>query len=107
MAYICTAEDFIVEAVYRPLGTRTDRGHIAIFPKIRVKNRTRLSPRLAIELMWLTMLSEEAMSVEMDNREIDVGNINYEDNGNWGVFLLEGTFLHVYLYRRVKYQPSA
>jgi hypothetical protein len=61
-----------------------------------------LSPKLAIELMRLTMLTGEAMTIGMNNRGIDIGRINYQDNGNWGVFLPEGPFLHVHLYGRAK-----
>lgn len=102
MALIVETVNFIVEAVDKPLVTRLDGGHISISPKVRVKDRTMLSPRLAIELMRLTMLTGEAMTIALNNRGIDIGRINYQDNGNWGVFLPEGPFLHIHLYGRAK-----
>lgn len=102
MAEIYQTENFIVEAVDEPLVTRKDGGHISINPKIKIVDRTQLSPKLAIELMRLTMLVGEAMAIGLNNRGIDIGRINYQDNGNWGVFKPEGPFLHIHLYGRAK-----
>lgn len=102
MTKIYQTENFIVEAVDEPLVTRNDGGHISINPKVKVVNRTLLSPQHAIELMRLTMLIGEAMTIGLNNRGIDIGRINYQDNGNWGVFKPEGPFLHVHLYGRAK-----
>ena len=94
--------NFSVLAVDNPLVTRLDGGHIEITPKIRLDNRTLLTPKLAIEQMYLTMLIGEAMTLGLRKRGIDIGRINYQDNGNWGVFKTEGPFLHVHLYGRAK-----
>ncbi|WP_222982475.1 hypothetical protein [Flagellimonas meishanensis] len=94
--------NFIVEAVQSPLVTRKDGGHISISPKTRLDNRTLLEPMIAIELMRLTMLIGEAMTLGLKNRGVDIGRINYQDNGNWGVFRPEGPYLHVHLYGRAK-----
>ncbi len=102
MNLIHETSNFIVEAVQLPLVTRLDGGHISISPKNRLDNRTLLTPKLAIEQMYLTMLIGEAMTIGLNNRGIDVGRINYQDNGNWGVFKPEGPFLHVHLYGRAK-----
>lgn len=76
--------NFYVIAVQHPLVCRKEGGHIEITPVKRVVDRTILSPDLAIELMYLTMLIGEAMTLGMNNRGIDIGRINYQDNGNWG-----------------------
>jgi len=102
MSQIYQTENFIVESAEKPHVTRTDGGHIRIFPKDRLVDRTQLSPKLAIELMRLTMLVGEAMTAGLNNRGIDVGRINYQDNGNWSVFTPEGPFLHIHLYGRAK-----
>lgn len=102
MAFIYQTNNFIVEAVEKPLVTRTDGGHIAISPKVRVVDRTQLPPQMAIEMIRLTMLIGEAMTTGMNNRGIDIGRINYQDNGNWGVFLPEGPHMHIHLYGRAK-----
>lgn len=102
MNLIFETKNFVAEAEQLPLITREDGGHITITPKVRIDNRTLLPPKLAIEQMYLTMLIGEAMTIGLNNRGIDIGRINYQDNGNWGVFKPEGPFLHVHLYGRAK-----
>lgn len=102
MPQIYQTENFIVEAFDQPHVSRADGGHIRIYPKVRFADRTRLSPKLAIEVMRLTMLIGEAMSIGLNNRGIDVGRINYQDNGNWSVFKPEGPYFHIHLYGRAK-----
>jgi diadenosine tetraphosphate (Ap4A) HIT family hydrolase len=65
-------------------------------------DRTQLTPKLAIELMRLTMVVGEAMAGALNRRGIDVGRINYQDNGNWSVFKPEGPHLHIHLFGRAK-----
>jgi len=102
MSLIYETNNFLVEAPLQPLVTRTDGGHITITPRIRLSDRSQLSPKLAIELMYLTMLIGEAMTAGLIKRGIDIGRINYQDNGNWGVFKPEGPYLHYHLYGRAK-----
>ncbi|MEO9805197.1 MAG: hypothetical protein ABJF04_18210 [Reichenbachiella sp.] len=102
MSLIFETQNFVVEAEERPLVSREDGGHIAINPKVRLNDRTLLTPALAIEQMYLTMLIGEAMTTGLANRGIDIGRLNYQDNGNWGVFKPEGPFLHVHIYGRTK-----
>ena len=102
MALIYETENFIAEAVEKPHITRTDGGHIKIYPKIRKPDRLDLTPKEAIEVMRLTMIVGEAMRKGMNNRGVDVGRINYQDNGNWSVFKPEGPYFHIHLYGRAK-----
>lgn len=102
MSLIWQTTNFVVEAPHQPLVTRTDGGHITITPKKRLADRTQLTPQLAIELMFLTMLIGEAMTEGLRVRGIDIGRINYQDNGNWGVFKPEGPYLHYHLYGRAE-----
>jgi diadenosine tetraphosphate (Ap4A) HIT family hydrolase len=102
MALIYETSDFIVEAVDKPHITRTDGGHIEIYPKKRVLDRQALAPKQAVDLMRLTVLAGEAMTKAMNKRGIDIGRINYQDNGNWTVFKPEGSYLHIHLYGRAK-----
>lgn len=91
-----------MEAADRPHVDRLDGGHIRIIPKERVRDRTKLSSALAKELMKLSMVVGEAMEVALSRRGLDIGRINYQDNGNWGVFKPEGPYLHLHLYGRAK-----
>lgn len=102
MALIYESINFIVEAVEKPHVDRNDGGHIKIYPKVRILDRQQLSPKLAIELMRLTIIVGEAMSKVMNEHGVDVKRINYQDNGNWSVFKPEGPYLHIHLYGRAE-----
>ena len=56
----------------------------------------------AIELMRLLIIVGEAMTIVLTKNGIDIGRINYQDNGNWGVFKKEGPYKHFHLYGRAK-----
>ncbi|MFA5126261.1 MAG: hypothetical protein WC462_04645 [archaeon] len=102
MAFIYETKGFVVETVTNPHVMRTDGGHIKIYPKERVPDRQALSPSQATELMRLTVLVGEAMAIAMNKRGIDIGRINYQDNGNWSVSKPEGAYLHIHLYGRAR-----
>ena len=102
MAIIFESENFVVEAADKPHVDREDGGHIKISPKTRVVDRQDLSPKQAIELMRLTLVVGDAMARVMNDHGVDIGRINYQDNGNWGVLKPSGPHLHVHLYGRAK-----
>jgi diadenosine tetraphosphate (Ap4A) HIT family hydrolase len=102
MTVIYETANFIVEAADKPHVTRTDGGHIRILPKKKIVDRTELSPKQAKEVMRLTMIVGEAMATALNKRGIDVGRINYQDNGNWSVFRPDGPYFHIHLYGRAK-----
>ena len=86
----------------KPHVTRKDGGHLIISPKPRVEDRTQLTNEQATELMRLTVVVGRAMKEVLNRRGIDIGRINYQDNGNWSVFDPEGQTLHIHLYGRAK-----
>lgn len=102
MANIYRTENFTVESVDKPMITRLDGGHVIITPAVRIPDRTKLAPALAIEFIRLSMIVGEAMQTALNNRGIDVGRINYQDNGNWAVFTPQGPHFHLHLYGRAK-----
>lgn len=102
MAFIYESENFVVEAADKPHVSRAEGGHVRILPKIRVSDRTKLSPTLAVELARLTSLVGEAMEIAMNKQGVDVGRINYQDMGNWTVNDPEGPYLHVHIYGRAR-----
>jgi diadenosine tetraphosphate (Ap4A) HIT family hydrolase len=102
MATIYTSENFTVAAEEHPLIDRDDGGHITITPTTPISTRQQLTPRQAIELMRLTVVVGEAMHTIMNRHGVDVGRINYQDNGNWSVFKPAGPQLHIHLYGRAK-----
>ena len=97
---IYETENFEIQAASRPFIDRTEGGHIYIYPKVPVRDRTRLTPALAIEYTKLTMIVGEALIPAMARRGITVGIVNYQDMGNWGVFKPEGPTLHMQIYGR-------
>ena len=93
---IFQTENFDIIAPEKPHVSRTDGGHVVINPKISIEDRTKLSPELAKELMKLTMIVGEAMKIALERGGIDIGRINYQDNGNWR------HELHIHIYGRAK-----
>jgi diadenosine tetraphosphate (Ap4A) HIT family hydrolase len=102
MALIYTTDNFVIAAPDQPHIDRDDGGHIIIYPKIKVGDRQQLAKELAIELMMLTIITGQAMRSVMNKHGVDIGRINYQDNGNWSVFDPEGPYLHIHLYGRAK-----
>lgn len=75
-----------------------DGGHIMITPKVRVNDRLQFPPKKAIEVMRLTMVVGQAMIKVMNEHGVDIERINFQENGNWGVFKPEGllcTFIYL------------
>ena len=99
---IYESQKFFVEAVEKPHVDRDDGGHIKIYPKVRLFDRQQLFPKHAIELMRLTIVVGQAMTKIMNEHGVNIGRINYQDNGNWTVFKPEGSYLHIHLYGRAK-----
>ena len=97
---IYETENFYIQAASHPFIDRTEGGHMYIFPKVAVRDRTQLSPKLAIEYTKLSMVVGEALKSAMARRGVDIGSINYQDMGNWGVFKPEGPTLHMQIYGR-------
>lgn len=94
MSIIYESENFILESHERPEIDRTEGGHIKISPKIRMIDRTELTPKQAIELMRFTIVAGRAMVVGMKKHGVNIGRINYQDNGNWN------PHFHIHLYGR-------
>jgi diadenosine tetraphosphate (Ap4A) HIT family hydrolase len=102
MALIFETENFIVEAFERPHVTRLDGGHIKIYPKGEVPDRSTMTPRIAIEFIRLTMIVGKAMTTGMINRGIEIARINYQDMGNWALKKGGKPYFHVHLYGRAR-----
>ncbi|MFZ5376895.1 MAG: HIT domain-containing protein [Patescibacteria group bacterium] len=94
MALIFESKNFTIESHEKPELDRLDGGHIKINPKTSVVDRTCLTPQLAIELMRLTIVAGKALVDGMKKQGINIGRVNYQDNGNWK------PELHIHLYGR-------
>ena len=102
-AVIYETENFVVAVPKVPHIPRTDGGHLWIRSKEKYfSSRIELEPKLAIEVMRLTMLIGEAMEKAMKNRDINVERINYQENGNWAYQKGMNPEFHIHLYGRTK-----
>ena len=97
---IYETENFYIQAAKRPFIDRAEGGHLYLFPKVDVRDRTKLSPSLAIEYTKLSMVIGEALVSAMARRDVTIGIVNYQDMGNWSVFKSEGPTLHMQIYGR-------
>ncbi len=101
MAIILETKNFTVESYERPFVSRNDGGHIRIGAKdLDITDRTRLTPKQAIELMRLTMVVGKALEIAMNKRGIPVVKINYQDMGNWAAKTAAKPSLHVHIFGR-------
>ena len=96
MPLIFESAHFAITTPEHPHVSRGDGGHLIINPKVPVEDRTRLTRNQAVELVKLTMVAGEAMKTILSQQGIDIGRINYQDNGNWR------HELHVHLYGRAR-----
>lgn len=96
MAVIFEARHFVLRTLDQPHVSRSDGGHIVIDPRVAVEDRTQLGREQAVELVKLTMVGGEAMKTVLTRKGINIGRINYQDNGNWRAEL------HVHLYGRAR-----
>jgi diadenosine tetraphosphate (Ap4A) HIT family hydrolase len=93
---------FTVEACSMPHVSRTDGGHIIIFPKEPVRSRWDLDQLQAKALMRLSMMTGEAMQTALNEQGIPVERINFMDCGNWAIGTEKGPRLHLHLYGRAR-----
>ena len=96
MPIVFESEHFEIVVLAHPHVSRNDGGHLVINPKVAVEDRTQLPRERAVELMKLTMVAGEAMKTVLTRAGVDIGRINYQDNGNWR------HELHVHLYGRAR-----
>ena len=96
MPLVLESRHFTITAPERPHVSRRDGGHLIINPRKTVEDRTQLDREQAVELVKLTMIAGEAMKTVLSRKGIDIGRINYQDNGNWR------HELHVHLYGRAR-----
>ena len=96
MMSIYETDHFILEAHSRPEIDRLEGGHMKISPKQVFEDRSELTPEQSIELMRLTIVAGLALKHVMREAGVEIGRINYQDNGNWN------PTLHIHIYGRAK-----
>lgn len=99
---IYKTDNFVVTVPKEPHIPREDGGHLLIRGKDYYESRTDFTPKLATEVMRLSILIGEAMKKGMKNRGIDIERINYQENGNWAYQKGRKPVFHIHLYGRTK-----
>jgi diadenosine tetraphosphate (Ap4A) HIT family hydrolase len=90
---------FLVVAPDHPLNSREDGGHLILFKKRPVGDRSDLTCAEAIDFMRITMIVGRAMY-----DILDVERMNYEDLGNWGLDTPGGAKMHLHFFGRAREQ---
>lgn len=102
MALIYETPNFIVESHEKPFVPREEGGHIRI--KIKdpsVVDRTMLTPEQAREFIRLSMIIGKALEIAMNNRDVKVVKVNYQDMGNWAYKEGRNSYFHCHIFGRV------
>lgn len=99
---ICSTTTFEVEVSERPFVDRADGGHLRIMSKLKVKDRTELNTEQTVEYALLSEVTGKALELAMTERGIEIGNVNWQEMGNWSVFKPEGITLHMHIFGRAK-----
>jgi diadenosine tetraphosphate (Ap4A) HIT family hydrolase len=99
---IFETETFSVEAPEKPFVDREDGGHLRIMSRLKVKDRTELDFEQTVEYALLSEVVGKALELAMTDRGIVIGNINWQEMGNWSVFKPEGITLHMHIFGRAK-----
>lgn len=99
---ICKTATFDVEVPERPFVNRKDGGHLRIMSREKVKDRTELTLEQTVEYALLSEIAGKALEGAMTERGIEIGNINWQEMGNWSVFKPEGITLHMHIFGRAK-----
>jgi diadenosine tetraphosphate (Ap4A) HIT family hydrolase len=104
---IYETHSFNIVTLTNPHISRSDGGHIIIMPKKGgYKSRTEMPVKMAVEMLALTMIVGEAMSAVLAKNGIDIGCINYQENGNWAYLRGINPRMHVHIYGRAKFSKS-
>lgn len=99
---IAETDLFSVEAPSRPFVSREEGGSLRIISKLKVKDRTELTTKQAMEYTLLSMAVGRALELAMTKRGVEIGNINWQEMGNWSVHKSEGITMHMYIFGRAK-----
>lgn len=97
----CVYEDryFVVISPEFPLNCRDDGGHLIMYKREQVTDRSDLTYQEAIDFMRISMAVGRAMY-----EVLEVERMNYEDLGNWGIDDPGGAKIHLHFMGRARNQ---
>ena len=82
-----------------PFNCRDDGGHLILYKKEAVTDRSDMTYHEAIDFMRISMAVGKAMY-----KVLGIERMNYEDLGNWSVDAPGGAKMHLHLFGRAKEQ---
>ena len=94
MALIYETSNFVLETHDRPEVDRLEGGHMKISAKFEASDRTQFTPEQAVEFIGFSIAAGKAMKAAMARQGVEIGRINYQENGNWN------PVFHLHLYGR-------
>ncbi len=97
---IFETKNFIVEVPEMPFVDRNDGGHVKITCKLNIKDRTGLNIQKSIEYQLLSEVVGKSLELAMNEQGVEIGNLNWQEMGNWSVFKPEGITLHLHIFGR-------
>ena len=104
---IWETENFVFYAPTHAHIPREDGGHLCVTSREKYfASRADFTPKEATEVMRLTMLAGEAMVAGMKERGVEIGRINYQENGNWALLHDKPPVFHLHLYGRTRRSQS-
>ena len=100
---IYEAKHFFLTRAARPFVSREEGGHMRIFAKrTEISERRDFSPEEAVEYIWLSSASGEALEKAMNDRGVPVVKINFEELGNWAFKTGDQVQFHEHIFGRAK-----
>lgn len=85
-----------------PMVYREDGGHLILLPHRHVVDRRDFSGGEALEYMRFSMIVSDVMYTALPSFGIDIGRINYHDNGNLEADKKIGAHQHLHFFGRAR-----
>ncbi len=99
---IFETEHCYLKAPKSPHIDRFDGGHLVVSPKKRFLDRQSMPREVLFDCVELSVHAGRALKEVLAKSGIELGRVNYQDNGNWSVFSKEGPSFHLHIYGRAK-----
>ena len=100
---IYQTEHFVLTRSARPFVSREEGGHMRVFCKrSEVAERRDFTPAEAVEFIWLSSMAGQALETVMNQRDIPVVKINFEELGNWPFKTGDKVQFHEHIFGRAK-----
>ena len=99
---LCRTKTFDVYKMERPFIDRNEGGHLMIKSRVKVKDRTELTLEQTIEYALLSEVVGKALELGLTENGVEIGNLNWQEMGNWGVFNPNGITMHMHVFGRAK-----